>query len=152
MKNVHVENFCKRFCAYVLDVLILYVAFLLLGLLNGLFHHVMNPFTFAMVCYALTCLYFALLESGEYHATLGKRILGLVVVRSSNDEPITFVRALVRNLARFINLPIYCLGYLPILFTKKSQGLHDFIAQTRVISVEDFEESADEGNEEEEEE
>ena len=46
---------------------------------------------------------------------------------------ISFIRGLIRNLVRYINTLIFSIGYLPILFTKNQQGLHDMIARTLVV-------------------
>lgn len=145
------ENFGKRFCAYLLDMMLLYIVFSILGyLLRTL--NLVTPYVFWGIAYLLTILYFAILESGEHQATLGKRILGLVVIRSDTGEPITFKRAVVRNIVRLINIPIYCIGYLPILFTKKHQGLHDFIVRTQVVSRDDLVDDGEEESSEEDEE
>lgn len=151
LQKISFENFGKRFCAYLLDMLLLYIVFAILGyILKTL--GLVSTYTFAGISYLLTILYFAVLESGEHQATLGKRILGLVVIRSDTGEKITFKRAVVRNIVRLINIPIYCLGYLPILFTAKHQGLHDFIVHTRVVSIDDIETEDEELEEETDEE
>lgn len=149
LQKISFENFGKRFCAYLLDMLLLYIVFAILGyILKTL--GLVSTYTFAGISYLLTILYFAVLESGEHQATLGKRILGLVVIRSDTGEKITFKRAAVRNIVRLINIPIYCLGYLPILFTAKHQGLHDFIVHTQVVSIDDIETEEDDEEEPEE--
>lgn len=132
------DNFGKRFCAYTIDIAILYSVFAVLSYLNraiGLF----SPYTFGGISYLASVLYFAFMESGEYKATLGKRILGLVVIQSNTGEAVSFKRAAVRNVVRLVNIPICCLGYLPILFTAKQQGLHDFVAHTRAVDIEEAE-------------
>lgn len=126
---MHFHNFGKRFCAYVFDMFLLTVVFFILGKAA---EDIMSPFTRAVVFYAATILYFAIQESGEMQATLGKRVLGLVVC-SKDGERISFTRAVVRNVARLVNIPLLCLGYVTILFTKNEQGLHDFIAGTVVL-------------------
>lgn len=133
--KLNFENFGKRFCAYFIDMAILTVFFLIIKFAIGLFMHV-RPFTLAIICYALTMFYFAKMESGDRQATLGKQILGLQVVNAKTGEAISFGRALIRNVMRIINEPIFCAGYLFILFTKKNQGLHDLICRTTVVDAE----------------
>lgn len=89
--------------------------------------------------YALGVLYFAIQESSAYQATLGKRLLGLAVC-NLDGERISLVRAIFRNILRIINLMIFSIGYLLILFTPKEQGLHDLIAKTLVIDESEYEE------------
>ena len=148
--KLHFGNFGKRFCAYMLDILFLYIIFMVLSVLNNMLH-LLRPFMFAGICYGITVLYFAAMESGAHQATLGKRILGLVVVHSGTGEPISFARAFLRNLVRLVNIPIYCLGYLTALVTPKSQTLHDLIVQTMVIPIEEAEDVEDEEDDSEEE-
>ena len=145
--NLNIENFGKRSCAFLMDMLFLTIAFFLVSLLNGMFR-LMSPFAFVCVCYALTVMYFTVLESGENQATLGKRMLGLMVVRTDSDEPVTFIRAAVRNIFRLLYIPIYCVGYLPVLFTKKHQAIHDMVVHTTVVDVE-YEEDGEEESEDE---
>ena len=136
------DNFGKRFCAYLIDMLLLEIVFLIAGFLTDSF---ISRYAFAGISYLLTIVYFAALESGEHQATIGKRILGLVVIHSKSGERISFKRAFARNVCRLINIPIYCLGYLTIMFTQKHQGLHDLIVHTQVVPTEDavFDDAAD---------
>ena len=90
-----------------------------------------------LMYYAFTLVYFAMQESGDEQATIGKRIMNLVVC-DMNGEPISFLRALGRNFARIINMAILSLGYVTILFTKKQQGVHDMIARTLVVDGTDY--------------
>jgi len=46
-------------------------------------------------------VYFALCESSRWRASVGKRLVGLVVVRPTG-EPLDFGRALLRNAVRFV--------------------------------------------------
>lgn len=132
--QLHFDNFGKRFCAYVLDMCMLTVVFAILGLLN---EHVnlIRPFVQTCVFYTITILYFSLMESSIHQATLGKMILGLTVCKINSEERISFGRAVVRNIARLINMPLFCVGYVIIIFTKRHQGLHDFIARTSVVDT-----------------
>ena len=138
MFKKNLNNFGKRFCAYILDVMFLSILFAVIGLLNKMLG-LLSPYTLAGVGYLLTVVYFAYMESGAYQATFGKRILGLIVVHSDTGEAITFKRALIRNIVRIVNMPIYCLGYITILFTKKHQALHDLIVRTTVVPADEEE-------------
>jgi uncharacterized RDD family membrane protein YckC len=76
-------------------------------------------------------LYYALMESSSYQATLGKRALGLRVVEM-NGDPISFGRASGRFFAKLLS-SILLIGFLMAAFTEKKQALHDKIAGTVVI-------------------
>ena len=146
---MHFNNFGKRFCAYMLDVGALAIVFQILGMLNGHLH-LLRPFGQGMAFYLMTMLYFSAMESSSWQATAGKRLLGLTVCRSDNGEKISFVRALVRNVARLVNMPLFCLGYVLVIFTKKHQGLHDFIARTTVVDESEMVEDATDDEEDSE--
>lgn len=138
--------FARRFCAYVIDmtIVMLFVNFLDWILIQLA---IIPAALRGLMYYAFTLVYFAMQESGDEQATIGKRIMNLVVC-DMNGEPISFLRALGRNFARIINMAILSLGYVTILFTKKQQGVHDMIARTLVI---DRTEYYDDENEYEEE-
>lgn len=77
-------------------------------------------------------LYFVLLESSRWQATLGKRALGLIVTDEAGNR-IGCGRAFGRYLSKILSGLILYIGYLMILWTPKKQGLHDQIAGTLVI-------------------
>ena len=77
-------------------------------------------------------LYFALMESSERQATLGKSALGLAVT-DADGRRVGFGRATGRYFAKILSgLPIG-IGYLLAAFTARKQALHDMVAQTLVM-------------------
>ncbi len=76
--------------------------------------------------------YWTILES-RYGKTVGKRLVGLVVVDDDDRRP--GVRtALRRNILRPVDwLPFYVVGGLVALFTERGQRLGDLVANTRVV-------------------
>ena len=78
-------------------------------------------------------LYYALLESSSWQATLGKRMLNLTVTDMAG-RPISFARASGRYFSKFItNLVPLAIGYILAGFTEKKQALHDMIASCLVL-------------------
>ena len=138
--------FARRFCAYVIDmtIVMLFVNFLDWILIQLA---IIPAALRGLMYYAFTLVYFAMQESGDEQATIGKRIMNLVVC-DMNGEPISFLRALGRNFARIINMAILSLGYVTILFTKKQQGVHDMIARTLVVDGAEYYDDDDEYEEE----
>ena len=63
--------------------------------------------------------------------TIGKRALGLYVVRS-NGARCGFWRALARQLAQILST-ITLIGYLMVAFREDKRALHDLIADTVVV-------------------
>lgn len=80
----------------------------------------------------LQWLYYALQESSEAQATVGKKLLGLVVV-SLTGERISFGQATGRYFGKLLSTIILLIGYLMQPFTEKKQALHDLLAGTLVI-------------------
>jgi uncharacterized RDD family membrane protein YckC len=81
---------------------------------------------------AIQTLYFALMESSNYQASIGKMVLGLKVT-DVNGGKLDFVKAFVRNLSKVISTFILFIGYIMAGFTEKKQALHDMIAGTLVL-------------------
>lgn len=80
----------------------------------------------------IAILYWSLMESSKYQATVGKLALGLKVTDMDGNN-LDFVKALVRNLCKIISGMIMGIGYIMAGFTEKKQGLHDIIANTLVV-------------------
>ncbi len=87
---------------------------------------------FKICVVAVFWLYQALLTSGPWQATIGKKVLGMKVV-DLNGRPISFARASGRAFAKLINHMFGYITYIVVAFTARKQGLHDMIAGTMVI-------------------
>ena len=85
-----------------------------------------------LIILVLEWLYYALLESSAWQATLGKKALGLEVTDLAGAR-VTFGRATGRYFARYISFFTIGIGYIMAGFTQKKQALHDMIAGTLVI-------------------
>lgn len=91
-----------------------------------------NMRKFFLIILVLEWLYYALLESSAWQATLGKKALGLEVTDLAGAR-VTFGRATGRYFARYISFFTLGIGYIMAGFTQKKQALHDMIAGTLVI-------------------
>lgn len=81
-------------------------------------------------------LYGPLCISSRYQASLGKVLFGIIVVYG-NGRRLSFSRALIRELGKYVSLITLGLGFAVIGFTKKKQGFHDLLADTIVIERSD---------------
>jgi uncharacterized RDD family membrane protein YckC len=81
------------------------------------------------------CLYFAMLESGPHHATVGKRWFDLQVAHAYTREPIGILRASLRFAARGLSALILMLGFAMQVFTVHRQAWHDILTRTVVVSA-----------------
>jgi uncharacterized RDD family membrane protein YckC len=77
-------------------------------------------------------VYFALLESSPWQASLGKRMLGLKVT-DLEGRRISFGRASARYFCTLLSGFILMAGFIMIAFTQKKQALHDILTGCLVI-------------------
>ena len=77
-------------------------------------------------------LYFSLMESGPWQATLGKKLLGIRVT-GMDGLRIGFGRATGRYFGKIVSTFILLVGWLMAGFTERKQALHDMMAGTLVV-------------------
>lgn len=132
-------GFWMRFWAYVIDIVVI-------SSLNGI---LLSPFKFVndgiaisvglwtVTGIASSIVYFAyfLLMTKFFGQTIGKMILGIKVIRE-DEEPLRWSDLIFREvIGRFIYrvFNFLMILYIIIGFTDQKQGLHDMIANTRVV-------------------
>jgi len=124
-------GFWSRVAALIVDnavVTIFGLALLIAAGFVGAGAVVIANFVFMLIAF----LYWPVLESSERQATLGKQLLGIQVT-DANGARLTFVRSLLRNLAKIISSLPFGLGFLLAAFTPKRQALHDMITKCLVV-------------------
>jgi uncharacterized RDD family membrane protein YckC len=150
-------GFWLRFLAYIVDHIILGIfevpILIGLGMMMGLgaaigslprhggdpFENGLPPvfFGFMSMFFLVTLfagwLYYALLESSEWQATAGKKILGIYVT-DMNGARVSFARASGRHFAKIVSglIPLG-IGYILAGFTEKKQAVHDMLASCLVL-------------------
>ncbi|HKQ38291.1 MAG TPA: RDD family protein [Verrucomicrobiae bacterium] len=82
--------------------------------------------------FTLSIFLYSSLFLGKFGATPGKMALGLRVV-TPDGSPIGFGRAFGRSAAEIVSRWICLIGYIIVAFDVQKRGLHDHIANTRVI-------------------
>ncbi|MDH2333969.1 RDD family protein [Paenibacillus polymyxa] len=147
-------GFWKRTLAYIIDSLILWFVFLIIGLIWFVIRALGDwvpspaessllsdgsPYIFTMKTIGQTLLnwgaiwlYYALMESSKCKATVGKLALGIVVVDEFNHK-LSFGRASARYWSKLISVIILFVGFIMAAFTARKQALHDLIARTYVV-------------------
>lgn len=88
--------------------------------------------TTLLITFAISLLYFAVMESSKSQGTLGKMAVGIKVTDMEGNR-ISFSKAFLRSIGKIISNMIMYIGYLMAAFTEKKQGLHDMIASTLVL-------------------
>ncbi|OZB61908.1 MAG: transporter [Lysobacterales bacterium 13-68-4] len=151
-------GFWKRFGAYIIDSLVLYIPNKLIMTAMGAeaaqeqlnnaiqgttgnpeavlhaysqFYGAIGPAS--LVTFLVAWLYFALCESSTWQATLGKLALGIRVTDLQGAR-ISLPRALGRYPAKMISAIILFVGFMMAGWTQRKQALHDMIASTLVLN------------------
>jgi uncharacterized RDD family membrane protein YckC len=144
--SVEFGDFWERFLAYCIDSAILTLGSVVVGFFGAFFigfvmtlmgYEIEQMEDFFVVLYyilaiLLTWLYFTIMESSKIQATLGKKIINLVVTDTTGNR-ISFARANARYWSKFVSGAIFAIGYIMAAFTEKHQALHDMIADTLVV-------------------
>ena len=117
-------GFWERFVAVVIDAVIISVA-------TGTVFTATFGAGMAIGFFA-PWLYEAFMTSSEWQATVGKRVMS-VVVTDLNGSRMSFARATGRHFAKYISVFLLGIGFLIAAFSEKKQALHDMIAETLVI-------------------
>jgi len=86
---------------------------------------------YGLIVFVGQWLYEALMTCSSWQATLGKRLLHLIVV-DEQGQRITFGRATGRFFAKILSSLILQIGFIMVAFTDRKQGLHDLMAHTLV--------------------
>jgi uncharacterized RDD family membrane protein YckC len=138
-------GFWLRFAAWIIDALILSAAGFFIGTalrvsarssvvpvtMPGLFFgRGLGVTQLSMI--VLRWLYYALMESSQYQATIGKLALGLAVTDAAGFR-VTFARASGRYFSKYISELTLLIGYMMAGWTERKQALHDMISRCLVV-------------------
>lgn len=145
--DVVYAGFWRRFGAYIVDNLILSVAFyalvipiVILAALGGypvgedddaVPLDVLTLVLFLLYCVG-AALYYSLQESSSYQATLGKRAVGIKVTDAEGNR-LSRGQAFGRWFAALLSYITLYIGFLLAAFTRRKQALHDMVAETLVV-------------------
>src|SRR5713101_8227974 len=121
---VQFAGFWERFAAIVIDTMILFAA-------TGTVFAATFGTGIALGFFA-PWLYEAFMMSSEWQATVGKRIMSIVVT-DLDGKRMTFARATGRHFAKYVSTFLLGIGYIIAAFTAKKQALHDMVAETLVL-------------------
>ena len=141
------KGFWIRVVASILDAIILSIVFIFLAVFTlfffgSLFGEVAG-FTmlllFVLGAIILVLLYKPLMEASDYQSTFGKYFLNMKIV-DKEGRKITFTKSFIRSIVYLLHTAIpflntvSWLAFLMIGFTEYKQGLHDFLAETYVVT------------------
>jgi uncharacterized RDD family membrane protein YckC len=153
--RVEYAGFWIRFLAYLIDSVILGLGFLLvvipiaflfglgdlirqihpeqeIGDAGGLVLIGLILLAMILAIFA-TWLYHALMESSSWQATVGKKVLDLVVT-DMEGKRVSFGRSTGRHFAKIItNMIPLAIGYILAGFTERKQAVHDMISGCLIL-------------------
>ena len=120
----------KRTLAYFIDMF-------MLGAIGFLFGFILSFIGLGLIAVivspVISWLYFILMEGGEWHATLGKKVMGLYVA-DSDGNGISYSTATLSMIGKILSGLILGIGYIMGFFNEQKQCLHDMIAKTYVLN------------------
>lgn len=144
-------GFWLRFVAWIIDTIILWIvsSFITLPIMaaSGIREILLNhpPQTpeelialmgtvwkITVLSIVIKWLYYALLESSAWQATIGKLTLGLKVTDMAGNR-VSFARATGRFFGKIISAFILMIGFIMAGFTAQKQALHDMMAGCLVM-------------------
>ena len=129
LNSVIYVGFWKRVLASLIDSLVMLIPYIIMeATVSGKDYPFLNPLIQILFRWAYT----AGLQSSYWQATVGKKVLGIIVVDEYGDR-LTLKRATGRFFAEILSALLLCIGYMMVGWTKHKQGLHDKIAKTFVI-------------------
>ncbi|MBQ8682089.1 MAG: RDD family protein [Bacilli bacterium] len=137
-------SFRKRLGAYLIDSIIMGVVGLIIYALLitiNFFMSMQNSSSFIgiimIICTLLIMwgqpIYCLFAECSKKHATLGKRIMH-IVVKNNDGSYLTFPQSLIRNLLKLFIPGGTLISIITILFNQKKQALHDIILNQVVVN------------------
>lgn len=139
-KELRYAGFWRRFRAFNIDIIIIYIFALII---EKIFYFFQKPIDmtyesakiyFFYIWTIGTLLYFIIMESSSKQGTIGKIFLRIKVT-DINGKRISFLRATGRTFTKILSAVIFYIGFFMAGFTKKKQALHDILAGCLVVRI-----------------
>ncbi len=129
MTSHYPASFDKRLLAQTIDITLLLPLIFLLDLIWEV-----RPHGYWLFYFAFYYTYVIPFELSPLRGTPGKKLLGLVVLTSS-DGPLYFRACLLRNLGKWLSLLPVSLGFFMVYFHPLRKSLHDILSSTKVVDT-----------------
>lgn len=143
-EDMEYAGFWIRLLAYLIDVVIVSIAYCIILIPVGLAGRVLSRNAPGLGAMIMAVGYLIAGAFGIWYllhfwardgATPGKKLLHLKIVREDGVEPMGYGAAALRLLGYMASSFIFFIGFLMIAFTDRRRGLHDLIAKTVVIKT-----------------
>ena len=136
LENEKFAGFTKRLVAGMFDIFItlVFTYFILIAVNAYVMPITLNNLYYALYIYIpLYLLYNSICERTPWHGSLGKLILDIEVT-DEYENPITFPKALLRNITKIFNIITFGVGFLLSAIPPQKQALNDKISHTLVVN------------------
>jgi uncharacterized RDD family membrane protein YckC len=125
----------KRVAAFLIDIVAVVAVIFVVSAVVGIVSDLLG-FLVSLVLSVAALVYFVYME-GTYGQTIGKRLMGIVVVRE-DGSPLDMRAAAIRNVARIVDAfpTLYIVGFAAMyLVGEDRQRVGDLVADTMVVAV-----------------
>jgi uncharacterized RDD family membrane protein YckC len=122
----------RRVMASVIDYFVIFLLLSFIQFISGIEDD--NFFYILLILFSWS--YFAFQDSSSSQGTVGKHAMNIAVT-DLNGNRISVSRATKRFVGKILAALPFFAGFLPVLFNKKRQGIHDKITKTLVVVRED---------------
>lgn len=122
----------RRVMASVIDYFVIFLLLSFIQFISGIEDD--NFFYILLILFSWS--YFAFQDSSSSQGTVGKHAMNIAVT-DLNGNRISVSRATKRFVGKILAALPFFAGFLPVLFNKKKQGIHDKITKTLVVVRED---------------
>lgn len=145
MSDIRYSGFWVRGAGYIIDSFIVGFLAMIIGVpisvgigmmtafIGSSFLSTLGQMVASLIGLAIAWGYFIFMTH-KYQATLGKMAIGVKVVADDGASKLTLGKVTLREtVGKFVSSLVFGIGYIVAAFTKKKQGLHDFIASSIVV-------------------
>ena len=128
------QGFWIRALAYFIDVIALYIGFIVVLALIGELgnYYATSDLTVHDAYFVLFSVLYDIILVGAFGATFGKYVVGIRIVQCDGSR-VGYWRAAGRHFASCLSGLFFGIGYLMVAFSNDKRALHDLIAGTVVV-------------------
>ncbi len=104
----------------------------------GAFEHDAKYLGLSLLLFLVPYLIYFILPTTIFGRTLGKKVVGIRVVRVNCSEHLEFGQVVLREtIGKLISTVLLLTGFFMVSFTSRKRALHDYIANTVVVMYRD---------------
>lgn len=137
-KQYELASIFERAVAFIFDFLLFFSAYIwliyILVVIIGFYTTPLQDKMFMSAFWVSFIAYHAFFSCGG-RQTLGKFLMGIKIVKKGTDEPLPFIKALIRPFGYFLSVLTFFGGFALALISKRRHALEDLLVGSEVISI-----------------